>query len=350
MRQRDRIEVDIDLERPRHVGPVERVRIALQRRLRVLGLLVVGEDGLALAAHARTLHPVRRGREGRARVGLLAPGVAGSDRRGSGADRRAATRRRERAKETMRMGRKVYVDRRRHDEVREARLEGLGLSGHGEGGRREGARGRRHPVHRRRAGGRRLLLRRLDLRPARRLPARADRHPGLQRQQQLLDGLDGALHGEAVRRGRSRRLRARARLREDGEGLARRQVHRPHQPDGQAVRADGVAARLRGGAADGADLRQRRPRAHGEVRHHARAVREDRLQEPQALGEQPVLAVPGRVHARGDPGRADGLRAAHQAAVLPDVRRRRRPRSSPARTSSRSTASGRTRSRSPAWR
>ncbi len=28
------------------------------------------------------------------------------------------------------------------------------------------------------------------------------------------------------------------------------------------------------------------------LRHHGRAVREDRPQEPQALGEQPLLAVP----------------------------------------------------------
>ena len=52
------------------------------------------------------------------------------------------------------------------------------------------------------------------------------------------------------------------------------------------------------GAAGGADVRQRRPRAHGELRHDGRDVREDRAQEPQALGEQPVLAVPGRVLAR----------------------------------------------------
>ena len=39
-----------------------------------------------------------------------------------------------------------------------------------------------------------------------------------------------------------------------------------------------------------------------QVRHHRRAFREDRLQEPQALGEQPVRAVPGRVHARRHPG------------------------------------------------
>ena len=63
-------------------------------------------------------------------------------------------------------------------------------------------------------------------------------------------------------------------------------------------------ARLRQGAAGAAVLRQRRPRAHGEVRHHRRAVRQDRLEEPQALGQQPVLAVPGRVLARGHPERA----------------------------------------------
>ena len=82
----------------------------------------------------------------------------------------------------------------------------------------------------------------------------------------------------------------------------------------------------------------------------ARAVRQDRPQEPQALGEQPVLAVPGRVLARGDPERADGLRAAHQAAVLPDVGRRRRgdPRQRGLRQEARPRRSRR--SRSPAWR
>ena len=82
---------------------------------------------------------------------------------------------------------------------------------------------------RRRAGLRRLLLRRLDLRTARRLPARADRNPGRQRQQQLLDRLLGAVPGAPGGQGRPRRLRARDRLREDGEGLAGDEVHRPHQ-------------------------------------------------------------------------------------------------------------------------
>ena len=57
---------------------------------------------------------------------------------------------------------------------------------------------------------------------------------------------------------------------------------------------------------------------------NARALREDRLEEPQALGEQPLLAVPGRVLARGHPEGADDLRAADQAAVLPDLGRRGR--------------------------
>ena len=123
------------------------------------------------------------------------------------------------------------------------------------------------PVRRGRAGLRGLLLRRLDLRPARGLRARPHRHPGLQRQQQLLDRLDGALPGAPGGEGRPRRLRARARLREDGEGLARREVHRPHEPDGQAREGDGRGARPGAGAARAADVRQRRPRAHGEVRH-----------------------------------------------------------------------------------
>jgi acetyl-CoA acetyltransferase len=65
-------------------------------------------------------------------------------------------------------------------------------------------------------------------------------------------------------------------------------------------------------------------REHMERWHDGAAVRQDRLEEPQAFGEQPVLAVPGRILARADHERADGLRAAHQAAVLPDLGRRRR--------------------------
>nr|WP_309233854.1 hypothetical protein [Conexibacter sp. W3-3-2] len=77
------------------------------------------------------------------------------------------------------------------------------------------------------------------------------------------------------------------------------------------------------GAARGTDVRHGRTRAHGEVRLAARALRVDRLQEPQALGEQPVLAVPGRLHARRDQAGEDDLRAARAdaSAALPDLRR-----------------------------
>ena len=176
-------------------------------------------------------------------------------------------------------------------------------------------------LRRRRAGLRRLLLRRLDLRPAGALPARPDRDPGGQRQQQLLDRLLGAVPGPPGGQGRPRRLRARARLREDGAGLARRQVHRPHQRARQARDADVRDPRPRAVAAGAADVRQRRPRPHGEVRLQPRPLRLDRLEEPQALGQQPLRPVPGRVHDRGHQGGEDDPRPADQAAVLADLRR-----------------------------
>ena len=70
-----------------------------------------------------------------------------------------------------------------------------------------------------------------------------------------------------------------------------------------------------------ADVRQRRARPHGEVRLRARPLRLDRVEEPQALGQQPVRAVSGRVHARRDQGVARDPRAADQAPVLADLRR-----------------------------
>ena len=161
-----------------------------------------------------------------------------------------------------------------------------------------------------------------------------DRHPDLQRQQQLRDGLDSALHGQAVQsRGTSPTARMALGFEKMEKGSLGMKYTDRVEPHGQALQGDDGQARLREGAAGAADVRQRRPRAHGEVRHHGRAVRQDRLEEPQALGEQPLLAVPGRVLARGHPERADGLRAAHQAAVLPHLRRLRLPRSWPARPS-----------------
>ena len=150
------------------------------------------------------------------------------------------------------------------------------------------------PYDGRRAGLRGLLLRRLDLRPARALPARPDRHPGREREQQLLDGLLRALPRPPGGQGRHRRLRARGRLREDGARLARRQVHGPHERARQARDDDVRDPRSRGVARRAADVRQRRPRPHGEVRLDPRPLRVDRLEEPQALGQQPLRAVPGR--------------------------------------------------------
>ena len=97
----------------------------------------------------------------------------------------------------------------------------------------------------------------------------------------------------------------------------------------RAARAGGVALRA-------ADVRQRRPRSHAEVRLDAGPLRVDRLEEPQALGQQPVRAVPGRVLAGGHQERADDPRPADQAAVLADLRRRGRRDRRSASASSRS--------------
>jgi acetyl-CoA acyltransferase len=115
---------------------------------------------------------------------------------------------------------------------------------------------------------RRLRLRRLDLRSARGLRARPDRHPDHQRQQQLLDRLDGALPRRPGHPRRSLRLHARARLREDAAGLARSQFDDRDEPDDGpphgARRAPGVRD-----AARAVHVRRRRPRAHGALRHDA---------------------------------------------------------------------------------
>ena len=75
-------------------------------------------------------------------------------------------------------------------------------------------------LRRRAAGLRRLCLRRLHLRPEGALPRRHDRHPGHQRQQQLLDRLVRAVPRAAGGAERRRRLRARGRLRADAAGRA----------------------------------------------------------------------------------------------------------------------------------
>ena len=105
--------------------------------------------------------------------------------------------------------------------------------------------------------------------------------------------------------------------------LRRHGLRRPRHAARQALHEDGRAARLRAVAARPADLRQRGARAHGALRHLRRVVRPHRREEPPPLGEQPVRAVPGRLHARAGARGHDDPRPADQAAVLADLRRLR---------------------------
>ena len=142
------------------------------------------------------------------------------------------------------------------------------------------------------------------VRAARALRARHDRHPDRQRQQQLLDRLDGALprRSSSIRGGLADCVLALGfeKMEKGSLGVGTTTASRRWASTSRRWPRS-TSSRLPAGAVD---VRQRRPRAHGAVRHHRRAVREDRLQEPQALGQQPVRAVPGRVHARRHPGRA----------------------------------------------
>ncbi len=180
--------------------------------------------------------------------------------------------------------------------------------------------GRRHRLQRSRTGLRRLRLRRIDGGAAGALRTGLDRYSCHQRQQQLLDRVHRALHGGAGDPRRIGRLHHRSGIREDETRIARGNLRRPHQPDGQAHQGDGRDQRVRL-SSRALDVRGRRARTHEAVRQHRRALRQDRPQEPQALGEQPVRAIPRgiqpRRHSRGE----DDLRPAHQAAVLTDVGR-----------------------------
>ncbi len=144
--------------------------------------------------------------------------------------------------------------------------------------------------------------------------------PDRQRQQQLLDRFHRAVPRRPSDPRRIGRLHHCAGVRKDEARIALDGVRRPDAADGQAHQGDGRDRRvgLSGGALD---VRGRRARAHAAIRHHRRAFRQDRLQEPHALSQQPVCAIPGGVHPRRHPGVADDLRPAHQAAVLADLRR-----------------------------
>src|SRR4051794_13910973 len=151
-----------------------------------------------------------------------------------------------------------FCDWRWHDQVRQARDQGGRLPRLGQGGGGEGTRRCGHPLRGRRTGLRRLLLRRLDLRSARPLPVGPHWNSRRQREQQLLDGKLCALPRAPGRARWDRRLRDGDRLREDGAGLAGRQVHRPHQRPRQARHGDVRPTRARGVTGGSADVRQRR--------------------------------------------------------------------------------------------
>ena len=159
--------------------------------------------------------------------------------------------------------------RRRHDEVREAgRRREWDYPDMAREAGHEGARRRRHRLRRDRAGRRRLLLRRLDLRasapstssgsPASRSTTSTTTARRARPRCSWRSSSSRAASPTACSRSASRRWR-RAR---SASKFADRT-----QPDGQARRGDDRAARLRGGAARAADVRQRRPRAHGALRH-----------------------------------------------------------------------------------
>ena len=92
-----------------------------------------------------------------------------------------------------------------------------------------GTRRRRARVRSDSTGVRRLRVRRFDFRPARRVRGRHDRHSGGQRQQQLLDRIDGIVSRPPGGRERRRRMRARRRLRADAAGGAHHALERPAQ-------------------------------------------------------------------------------------------------------------------------
>ena len=87
-------------------------------------------------------------------------------------------------------------------------------------------------------------------------------------------GSSALMLGAPGGRGRHRRVRARRRLRADGEaGALGGEVDRSREPARQVRQRDERGAGLQPGAARRADVRRRRPRVPLEVRHEARDVR-----------------------------------------------------------------------------
>ena len=214
-------------------------------------------------------------------------------------------------------------DRRRHDQVRQARHQGGRLPRLGQGGRGEGARRRRHPLHRRRAGLRRLLLRRLDLRPARALRARPDRDPGRQRQQQLLDRHLGAVprapggHAAGSPTARSRSASRRWRRARSASSTPTAPTPLDKHVDARCSRCASPRSRPLAPQMFGNAGRDHMEKYGSEPDHYAWIGWKNHkhsVNNPYAQFQDRVLA--GR-----DQGRADDPLAADQAAVLADLRR-----------------------------
>ena len=177
------------------------------------------------------------------------------------------------------------------------------------------------------AGVRRLRLRRLDLRPARDLQRRHDRHPGLQRQQQLLHRFDRAVPGAPGRRERHGRLRARASA-SSRCSPARSTTQWDDRPN-TFGRFDDLCDEIAGGKGmplRAALLRWRRRGVHEALRHQARNLRQDPGQGAAAMPPRTRSRCSARCcrRRRGD-GLADDLaRRADPADGLPaDLRRGR---------------------------
>ena len=188
------------------------------------------------------------------------------------------------------------------------------------------ARGREGRLRRGRAGVRRLRLRRQHVRPARGLRARPHRHPGVQREQQLLDRLDRALCSarQAVEGGLAECVLV-VGFEKMEKGALGSKCDRPHEPARQARRRDERRAGLQPGAARRADVRRRGPRVPLEVRHEARDLRA-RSARRRASTRRTTRTRSSTSRSRVEEIMASrrGVRSAHALPVLPaDVRRGR---------------------------
>ncbi len=197
------------------------------------------------------------------------------------------------------------------------------------------------------------VLRRLDLRAARPLRARHHRHPRRQRQQQLLDRIERAVPrpaGDRRRRSSTAPWPSASRgWRKARSGSSTRTARRPSTTTSRTMVAG--RAGLGGRARRPADVRQRRPRAHGDVT--ARRPSTSR----GSPGRTTVTPRATRTRssrpstrARRSTATREDLRAAHEAPVLTDLGRSGMRRSSPPSASSTSTSCGHALSRSPGRR